>query len=84
MGVSAWGSSPDPDICNIDMRVICANIKITDIREPVKKVWKIPHLGEAGPGHYPHFFPKSDPSVFLTDSFTDCNILPLPITIMSR
>ena len=37
MGVSARGSSPDPDICNIDMRVICANIKITDIREPIKK-----------------------------------------------
>ena len=49
MGVSAWGSSPDPDICNIDMRVICANIKITDIREPVKKSVENSTLGGGGP-----------------------------------
>ena len=61
MGVSARGSSPDPDICNIDMRVICANIKITDIREPVKKSVENSTLGGGRTGSLSTLFSQVRP-----------------------
>ena len=46
--------------------MICAKIKITDIREPVKKFGKFHTWGEGGSGlgPFPHFFP-SRPKFFL-------------------
>ena len=62
--------------------MICAKIKITDIREPVKKSVENSTLGGRGGPDWVlfHTFFLVDPSFFY--GFPYCNILPLPITIM--
>ena len=61
--------------------MICAKIKITDIREPVKKSVENSTLGGGvRTGSFSTLFFLVDPSFFY--GFPYCNILPLPITIM--